>query len=274
MIQFGKYLPSPDLRPYIHSFWTMSAAANPAFQDTTIRLVPDGYLEWTFHLEGLTDFRFHSSGNSPRFKSHFVGHFTNHLDMNFPAEGFLIFSIKFHPWTGHLFWDSAMKSYTNVIVDLWSDGSRDKRELIEAVHESRSNEARIEKVETWLRKQLSVTPDQQLKQLCTGLLTTEAGFKVDDLLEDANLSKRRLEQIFAEKVGLPPKSIHRIHRIRRVIDHMKARPGDSLTTVAHEYNFFDQSHFNREFKRFTGFAPKRFFHHLNPVTGLVNFKID
>ena len=79
--------------------------------------------------------------------------------------------------------------------------------------------------------------------------------------------------MFTTKVGLAPKQLHRIYRIRQAIDHMRVEPEESLTQIAYRFNFYDQSHFTREFKAFTGFAPKWFLQHLNRDSGMLNFSV-
>lgn len=260
-----------DLQPYIHSFWSLSSKPDPVFSDTVFRFVPDGHPEWMFNLGAPTSLRLSHqlSGQSPR--SHFLGHFSRHLDITFPTSGFHIFSIKFQPWAAHLFWKDAMKAYTDEVVDLGQ--GQDLEELETKIHEGQNAQERVRIAEEILRKMLIAPVDAELKHCFQALQTTASDFKVEDIMDQSSVSKRRLEQVFSEKIGLPPKAIHRIHRIRRSIDFMRDHPGHSLTHVAHEFNFFDQSHFTREFKRFTGFTPKRFLHLVNPDTGMLNFKL-
>lgn len=81
--------------------------------------------------------------------------------------------------------------------------------------------------------------------------------RLGDLAEVARLSPFHLNRVFSAEVGLPPHAFQnqlRIEKARSLIGQKK-----SLSEIALETGFSDQSHFNRFFKRYTGVTPKRFF---------------
>ncbi|MEU3465552.1 helix-turn-helix transcriptional regulator [Streptomyces sp. NPDC006733] len=68
--------------------------------------------------------------------------------------------------------------------------------------------------------------------------------------------ERHLERRFLEQIGLTPKGTARVLRLRRALALMA--DGTSPADVAMGCRFYDQAHFNREFKAMTGQAPLRF----------------
>jgi AraC-like DNA-binding protein len=58
-------------------------------------------------------------------------------------------------------------------------------------------------------------------------------------------------------VGTSPKQLASLVRLRRVID--ARHTGARWARLAIEAGYFDQSHFNREFRAITGESPRRFF---------------
>lgn len=66
-------------------------------------------------------------------------------------------------------------------------------------------------------------------------------------------SRRQLDRIFREGVGMSPKMYLRILRINRCVKLL--RPGALLTQIAQEAGYFDQSHFIRDFKAVCGVTP-------------------
>lgn len=60
---------------------------------------------------------------------------------------------------------------------------------------------------------------------------------------------------FKVHVGLTPKRMARIYRFARLILSVDARDPVRWTPLAHASGFFDQAHFSREFKEFTGHTP-------------------
>jgi AraC-like DNA-binding protein len=72
-----------------------------------------------------------------------------------------------------------------------------------------------------------------------------------------NLSRFHLLRVFRNQVGCPP---HEYQTQLRVAHARKLmRKGVSLSEVALETGFFDQSHFSRNFKRIVGVTPGQYF---------------
>lgn len=67
------------------------------------------------------------------------------------------------------------------------------------------------------------------------------------------ISERQLERRFLQRVGLTPKRFAALRRFERATAMAEGAP--SLTDAALAAGYYDQSHFIREFRRFTGSAP-------------------
>jgi AraC-like DNA-binding protein len=79
---------------------------------------------------------------------------------------------------------------------------------------------------------------------------------LEDLARVGNLSPYHLHRVFTHEVGISP------HAFQVTVRVAKAKAlvyqGRPLRAVAAETGFSDQSHFTREFKRFTGLTPGAF----------------
>jgi AraC-like DNA-binding protein len=83
----------------------------------------------------------------------------------------------------------------------------------------------------------------------------KASFSLDELAENAFLSKFHLIRIFKKQVGLTPYSYQlqlKLNEARRLIFEDK-----SLTEIAHELGFADQAHFTNTFKKYANGANPR-----------------
>lgn len=85
---------------------------------------------------------------------------------------------------------------------------------------------------------------------------------VRHLLETLSLSERQFEKRFTQTVGLNPQFYIRVKRFNEAIRLMQTQPFDKLIDLAHGLNFYDQSHFIRDIKAFSGATPKRLFQKL------------
>jgi len=73
------------------------------------------------------------------------------------------------------------------------------------------------------------------------------------LARDLGVSQEVLEKRFRRRVGATPKQFASILRFRRAI--AVHRPGRDLGSLALEAGYYDQAHFNRQFRFVTGSAP-------------------
>lgn len=65
-----------------------------------------------------------------------------------------------------------------------------------------------------------------------------------------------LERLFRRHIGVSPRTLLRVKRHQRVWNHLHAHPDQTWTELLSDLGYFDQSHFIREFKAFTGKTPQ------------------
>lgn len=87
---------------------------------------------------------------------------------------------------------------------------------------------------------------------------TNGLIRIKDLEKKTGYSKRYLDLLFDNYIGVSPKLLSGITRFN-VFYHQWAKSGipDFYRDLLYEY-YFDQSHFIKEFKRFSGHSPKQF----------------
>jgi AraC-like DNA-binding protein len=79
--------------------------------------------------------------------------------------------------------------------------------------------------------------------------------RVDDLAARLGLHVRSLERRLVEHLGLPPKRLARLVRLREVLGRLHAGRYGTLAELAHLCGYADQAHMCRDFKALTGRAP-------------------
>ncbi len=84
---------------------------------------------------------------------------------------------------------------------------------------------------------------------------SEAGLK--ELSDILNVTPRYLQQVFIARTGLTQKQLLRIFRFQDVMNRLGSKRS-SLTRLAYDAGYYDQSHFIRDFKTFTGVSPSGF----------------
>jgi AraC-like DNA-binding protein len=102
-------------------------------------------------------------------------------------------------------------------------------------------------------------PAPEVAWLCNQLAAGGGNARVTKLADEVGWSRRHLEVRFRQQVGVAPKTYARLVRFRRAVlqltDHGSKA---SLARVALECGYYDQAHFNRDFRVFAGCTPAQF----------------
>jgi AraC-like DNA-binding protein len=81
-----------------------------------------------------------------------------------------------------------------------------------------------------------------------------------DAYERTNLSPKYVNERFKRAVGVSPKVLSRILRLDALLQGMNPDDNVNWADLAQNFGFYDQSHFNREFRRFSGLTPNQYLH--------------
>lgn len=78
---------------------------------------------------------------------------------------------------------------------------------------------------------------------------------VAQLCENMAIGERRLQRLFANYVGVPPKWVIQRYRLQEAIWRLAQPDAPDLASLAHALGFFDQAHFSRSFTELVGTTP-------------------
>ena len=116
---------------------------------------------------------------------------------------------------------------------------------------------RIRIVEQFLVSQLKDIETHKLIVEAVKLIYLSNGtIRIKELNEKLFISQSPFEKRFRKVVGTTPKKFASIVRFNSVLDNL--RETKTLTEICYENNFFDQAHFIKDFKQFTGDTPENF----------------
>jgi len=132
------------------------------------------------------------------------------------------------------------------------------RPLEDRLFEAKGHAERAEELDRFLLSQLrDATPDFEVAQALASIRSAHGSVRIAELAQRAGLSQSAFERRFRKTVGTSPKLFASIVRLQYVVDRQAA--GGSLAEIAHDAGYFDQPHFVKDFKAFTGQAPESFF---------------
>jgi AraC-like DNA-binding protein len=130
-------------------------------------------------------------------------------------------------------------------------------ELEEKMIITTSDKNRIKAVEQFLLSQLKdLETDKLVSEAVRLIYQTNGTIQVKELNKKLFISQSPLEKRFRKVVGTTAKKFASIVRFNTVLDHLSETK--SLTQICYENDFFDQAHFIKDFKQFTGDTPENF----------------
>ena len=89
-------------------------------------------------------------------------------------------------------------------------------------------------------------------------LSADPARPIADIAAGLGVSHGHLDRQFTEQVGLSPRTLARILRMRRLLDHIDVYETVAWADLAAELGWFDQSHLIRDFQRHTGVTPAEY----------------
>ncbi|MGX7690002.1 helix-turn-helix domain-containing protein [Flectobacillus roseus] len=118
---------------------------------------------------------------------------------------------------------------------------------------------RVQIVEQFFITQLQhIQTDKLIVEAVRMIYQSKGSIRVKELNERLNISASPFEKRFRKLVGISPKKFASIVRFNVVLDALGE--AKSLSEICYENNFFDQAHFIKDFKQFTGETPDKMRH--------------
>jgi AraC-like DNA-binding protein len=114
-----------------------------------------------------------------------------------------------------------------------------------------------EKVSLKIHSLLPKEIDERKRNLFEWIFTTNGEISVKELSEKLFWSERQINQYFNQQFGLSLKAYCNILRFQASLSHIKEGK------LFPQLNYYDQSHFIKEIKKFSGVSPKELFKNQN-----------
>ncbi|ANN15468.1 AraC family transcriptional regulator [Amycolatopsis orientalis] len=190
----------------------------------------------------------------------FMGVWTRRFLVEYPARVRLV-GVHFKPWGISPFVAMPPAELRNRWVPVDDVWRRSVDRIRNRIGDLASATATLRAVEDELRSRLAEAPSRglELVQHTGGWLETSHGVvAVGALTEAAGVSGNHLAAQFKAHVGITPKRLARIYRFARLINSVDTLRPIDWSEYAHAAGYFDQAHFCREFKDFTGHTPTEY----------------
>jgi AraC-like DNA-binding protein len=239
MVQHKEITVPDEITHSIHGFWYRDI--DLWFAPAAFEVLPDGHAEIIFHF-GCDLLLDGQSMSSP-----FMVGLLN-KPIYFQATGRLqVIGIKCLPWAVYDLLDlpslkGGVQSFTHPIASL--------QFRLQDHLTSGDIDAALAVVRDWCyERRLSVLPE--LRKAGKAMLAAKGTMPVNTIASEADTTVRTLERKFKASSGHTLKEVSVLIRFEQACERLWDNPEISIAGLAHELGYADQSHMNREFKRYS-----------------------
>lgn len=257
-MKYNEFIPCEALKQYVKCYYTYESDTNSVSED---KAFATGCVEIMFNL-GTGRWQI-ASGND--FKTtpfiELWGQIIQPLTFRSTGNNFML-GIRFYPHAASIFLNENVSLFNNQVSDLGDIAGKPINTLYSKLQDTVLLARRIELVEEFLLNQLSRFEKRIHNVVLISSVITELkqdGFydNIENVASRHGITPRHLQKIFLQHTGLTPKLYSKINRFQNSL-LLVAKKDLPLTSIAYECGYFDQSHFIREFKSFTGFLPSAY----------------
>lgn len=252
-MQYRTYRPGPPLAEFVAYMWALRDAPRHSLE----RVVPSGTLELVFNLheDAVRVYdsrvgawrRFSGAVVSGAYRRSFVIDTRDHAS---------IVGIHFKPGGALPFLGVPPGELADRHVDLEMLWGHSALALRERLCTAATTADRFAVLDDALRSHLDARPGHPAVPFALEQLA-RPGVTVGEVAAGAELSRRRLIQVFTTQVGMTPKLLSRVLRLQRATALAQRVRTPDWGQLAVACGYFDQSHLIHDFSELTGTSPSQ-----------------
>jgi AraC-like DNA-binding protein len=257
-VEYARRVPAPPLDRFIDDIYCLSGV--PRHRRLNVPPMPSAHL--MINLSEPVRLYDCEEPTSPVVlrEGWFMGLWTRRfaIEHNPPAR---VVGVHFKPWGVAPFVDLPLTEMQNRAVPVDAVWGRSVDRLRDRLAAAPSAGDMLQVMESELRSRLITAPPSgfQLVDHVAGRVEASWGaVRVGTLTEAAGVSSNHLAAQFKAYVGLTPKLVARIYRFARVLLTVDAQRPVDWARLADAAGYFDQAHFSKEFRDFTGLTPSSY----------------
>jgi AraC-like DNA-binding protein len=250
-MSFTTYIPTDILKPFVRSF-----AISENEKADSYKVLPDTSIVMGFQYSGKLSYS-ENNDDIPLSSAGITGLRDTYRIFN-NSENTHTVLVLFSETGAGMFFNHSMHEIFGNSFSLDDLILRSQMDVIaEQLNEAITDFERISIVEKFLISRINHKATDALVNVAVALIKQHAGnIKMTALAEKLNISQSQFEKRFRKLVGASPKKFASIVRLKHILN--TSSKGSNLTELGLDAGYFDQAHFIKDFKSFTGETPEQF----------------
>jgi AraC-like DNA-binding protein len=268
--RFSPVTPHPLLSPHIAKMWVFESSGRLPVLDRKL-IVPNANFKLAFSCRNGLIARV---GDKTFVQKENELTFTGLVDapvMLDPKEDEKTDTIviEFNPLGAYRLFHLSYTEVKNQIVNMSDLIGKSADELRLRLAEAGTMNIKLQQLQSFLIKQLEKSAPDPIYDFCINRISYTKGLiSVKQLEKETGYSSRWLHRKFSEHLGTGPKNLAEIIRFKQFYEvYLSGFKSESLKDQTYHFYhyYYDQSHFLRAFKRFTGSTPTDFVNSINEL---------
>jgi AraC-like DNA-binding protein len=255
-MDYREFPPPARLAPFVAAIWTLRGlSAAPAFD----LVLPDGRAELVIHRTGR--FReWRAAGDVHEQPRAIVAGVMDRAVVLSPAPAFETIGVRLMPYGLARLCADPLDRAGEGIAPAEALLAPAVASLVAAVTHADGLADAVRILQDGLARAFDAAapPPVAVVAAVREIRRTRGRVSIDRLVKESGAGARALERQFDRWVGLSPKRYARVVRFHHAVGALIAAPGLPGARLAVDHGYFDQAHLSRDFKAFTGAAPRAF----------------
>ncbi len=260
-MQFYHIEPHPLLKAYIEKLWVFESNGKALSEDIKL-IVPNGRMKLAIpYRNGIVA---SVEGNTHHTKENtftLTGMMDLPLNMDIEANNTSgTICAEFSHYGAYCFIPLNFAAIKNKVLSLSDLLGSMAGHWEERIANAATIKGKVSAFQTFLLKQFGQQKRDEIFEYCVQKIQASKGsIRISELEKQTGYSSRWLNMKFNERLGLSPKMLASVIRFKNYYEIFSStsHPGKRLHNNTYYDNYYDQSHFLKDFKRFTGLTPTK-----------------
>jgi len=252
-MRYMEHVPIPALADVVECLWTLEGHARELAEPAQ-PILPDGRSEMILHFGDPFE-RVDEGAADRQPPLIFAGQLTRRLVLQ-PTGRVAVLGVRFRPDGAGVFVRAPLRELVGQTIDIAEAAPA----LAQAARQVRDAAGTLDQAMALMQTTLAASAqrpvDRRVVHAVRAIDASGGSIGIDRLARSMGTTRRHLERLFLDRVGIPPKRLARLTRFQRAVSVLeRAGTGPRGAETAHACGYADQAHFVRDFRELADCTP-------------------